>query len=142
MFGCFCQESRLEKKRLHPCPSQGGEKICSVISQHSIATVAWKHIYHTAVVLTYLTSGILIFARSVVSDSFETPWTVAHQAQDFPGKSTGVGCHFHLQGIFPTQGSNPNLLHWQADSSPLIHKATREALMHFHYMAKLNKCSN
>ena len=30
---------------------------------------------------------------------------------DFPGKSTGVGCHFLLQGIFPTQGSNPGLLH-------------------------------
>ena len=30
---------------------------------------------------------------------------------DFPGKSTGVGCHFHLQGIFPTQGSNPGLPH-------------------------------
>ena len=29
---------------------------------------------------------------------------------DFPGKSTGVGCHFLLQGIFPTQGSNPGLL--------------------------------
>ena len=28
----------------------------------------------------------------------------------FPGKSTGVGCHFLLQGIFPTQGSNPGLL--------------------------------
>ena len=25
---------------------------------------------------------------------------------NFPGKSTGVGCHFLLQGIFPTQGSN------------------------------------
>ena len=25
---------------------------------------------------------------------------------DFPGKNTGVGCHFLLQGIFPTQGSN------------------------------------
>ena len=24
---------------------------------------------------------------------------------DFPGKSTGVGCHFLLQGSFPTQGS-------------------------------------
>ena len=24
----------------------------------------------------------------------------------FLGKSTGVGCHFHLQGICPTQGSN------------------------------------
>ena len=34
---------------------------------------------------------------------------------DSPGK-TGVGCHFLLQGIFPTQGSNPGLLRWQADS--------------------------
>ena len=53
---------------------------------------------------------------------FETPWTVARQAPvslDFPDKNTGVGCHFLLQGIFPTQGSNPSLLHllhWQADS--------------------------
>ena len=30
---------------------------------------------------------------------------------DFPGKNTGVGCHFLLQGIFPTQGLNPRLLH-------------------------------
>ena len=29
----------------------------------------------------------------------------------FPGKNTGVGCHFRLQGIFPTQGSNPGLPH-------------------------------
>ena len=43
---------------------------------------------------------------------------------DFPGKNTGVGCHFLLQGIFPTQGLNPrplHLLHWQADSLPLCH---------------------
>ena len=26
---------------------------------------------------------------------------------DFPGKNAGVGCHFQLQGIFLTQGSNP-----------------------------------
>ena len=30
---------------------------------------------------------------------------------DFPGKNTGVGCHFLLQGIFPTQGQNPDLPH-------------------------------
>ena len=30
---------------------------------------------------------------------------------DPPGKNTGVGCHFLLQGIFPTQESNPGLLH-------------------------------
>ena len=40
---------------------------------------------------------------------------------DFPGKNTGVGCHFLLQGIFPTQELNLSLLHllclwhWQAD---------------------------
>ena len=42
----------------------------------------------------------------------------------FLGKNFGVGCHFLLQGISPTQGSNPHLLcflHWQADSLPLSH---------------------
>ena len=29
----------------------------------------------------------------------------------FPGKKTGVGFHFLLQGIFPTQGCNPGLPH-------------------------------
>ena len=44
---------------------------------------------------------------------FVTTWTVARQAPPstaFPGKNTGVGCHFLLQGIFPTQESNPCLL--------------------------------
>ena len=27
---------------------------------------------------------------------------------DFPGKNSGVGCQFLLQGIFPTQGLNRN----------------------------------
>ena len=30
---------------------------------------------------------------------------------DSPGKESGVGCHTLLQGIFPTQGLNPGLLH-------------------------------
>ena len=30
---------------------------------------------------------------------------------DFLGKGSGVGCHFLLQGIFPTQGSNPGPPH-------------------------------
>ena len=49
---------------------------------------------------------------------FSCPW-------HFPGKeawvqgSTGAGCHFLLQGIFPTQRLNLcllHLLHWQVDS--------------------------
>ena len=46
---------------------------------------------------------------------FATPWIVACtkllHPWDFQGKSTGVGCHCLLQGIFPTQGSNPGLSH-------------------------------
>ena len=42
---------------------------------------------------------------------------------DFPGKNTGVGCHFLLQGILPIQVSNLHLLyllHLQAGSLPLV----------------------
>ena len=57
-----------------------------------------------------------------MSDSSATPLTGACQAPltpwDFPGKNTGVGCHFLLQGIFPTQGRNLSLPHWQVDSLP------------------------
>ena len=38
------------------------------------------------------------------------------------GKNTGVSCHSLLQGIFPTEGSNPHPLHplhWQRVSLPL-----------------------
>ena len=41
-----------------------------------------------------------------------TLWTEAVRLLcpwDSPGKNTGVGCHALLQGIFPTQGSNPHL---------------------------------
>ena len=57
---------------------------------------------------------------------FVTPWTVCSPPRssvhgDSPGKKTAVGCHFHLHGIFPTQGWNPRLLPWQADSLPMCH---------------------
>ena len=45
---------------------------------------------------------------------FLCPW-------DSPVKNTEGGCHFLLQGILPTQASNPRLLHllyWQVDSLP------------------------
>ena len=65
-----------------------------------------------------------MLSRSVVWDSLWPPWTVAHQAplsMDFPRQDnrssplqpTKVGCHFLLQGIFLTQGSNLCLLPWQ-----------------------------
>ena len=44
--------------------------------------------------------------------------------QDSPGKNTGVGCHFLLQGIFPTQGSNPGLPHCRQTLFPLSHQGS------------------
>ena len=67
---------------------------------------------------------VCVFSHSSVSDS-AILWTIAHQAplsmrlsrqDDLVG---GGGCHFPLQGIFPDQGSNPYLLHWQVNSLPL-----------------------
>ena len=51
-------------------------------------------------------------SRSVVSDS-ATPWLQPIRLLDWnsPVKNTGVGICSLLQGFFPTQGSNPGLLH-------------------------------
>ena len=52
------------------------------------------------------------WSRSVMSNSLRPhglrPTRLLHP-WDFTGKGTGVGCHFLLQGIFPTQESNPGL---------------------------------
>ena len=45
-----------------------------------------------------------------------------------PGKNTRVGCYFLLQGIFPTQGSNPCLLYLLHCRQILYHWSTWEAL--------------
>ena len=42
-----------------------------------------------------------------------------------------MGCHFLPQGIFPTQGLNLHLLHWQADSLPLSHLCVSGKGQHF-----------
>ena len=43
---------------------------------------------------------------------------------DFPGKNTGVGSHFLLQGIFLTQGSNLCLLHCRQILYHLTHQGS------------------
>ena len=63
-----------------------------------------------------------------MSNSFATLWTVAHQAPcqcNSPGKNTAAGCHFLLQEIFPTQGSNPDLPHCRQILCQLSHQGCR-----------------
>ena len=47
---------------------------------------------------------------------------------DSPGKNTGVGCHALLQGIFPTQGSNPGLPHCRWILYQLSHQGSPRIL--------------
>ena len=75
--------------------------------------------------------GGCVLSRSVISDSLQPPGLYGRLLcpWDFPGKNIGVGCHFLLQGIFPTQRLNLCLLHWQEDSLQVSHL---ESLFH-HY---------
>ena len=65
------------------------------------------------------------WSRSVVSDSL---WSHGLQPTrllgpwNFPGKRTGVGCHFLLQGIFSTQGSILGLPHCRQTLYHLSHQ--------------------
>ena len=92
-------------------------------------TMLWK------VQILNLWFGSKCVIHSVLSDSLQPhglqparllcPW-------DSPGKNTGVGCHALLQGIFPTQGWNPGLLHLLLCRWILYCWATREACLRGH----------
>ena len=75
-------------------------------------------------------------SRSVVSDLLRphglySPW-------NSPGQNTGVGSHSLLQGIFPTQGSNPGLLHcWQIPYQ-LSHQFSWTSITPFRLSAKFS----
>ena len=68
---------------------------------------------------------------SLVPLPFLNPAWTSESSHTVEGWNTGVGSHFLLQGIFPTQVSNLHLLwllHWQVDSLPLSHRASRRNL--------------
>ena len=64
-------------------------------------------------------SDIYSESPSVVSDTLQScgPW-------NSPGQNTGMGCLSLLQGIFPTQGSNPGLLHCRQILYQLSHQGS------------------
>ena len=63
----------------------------------------------------------MVWGKPALFLAVETCWTLCDPMDyglpgssvhgDSPGKNTGVGYHALLQGIFPTQGSNPGFPH-------------------------------
>ena len=66
----------------------------------------------------------MVASCSVVSTSLQPHGLLgAPQFMEFSRQNIGMGCHFLLQNIFPTQGLNLSFLHrlhWQVDSLPLV----------------------
>ena len=54
--------------------------------------------------------GLSVLSRSVAFDFLWPPTARFLCPWNFPGKNSGVSCHFLLQGICPIQGFNPCLL--------------------------------
>ena len=66
--------------------------------------------YGAALFTHFMHASFVAQACSTLCDPMDCspPGSSVH---GIPGKNTGVGCHALLQGIFPTQGSNPLLFH-------------------------------
>ena len=63
--------------------------------------------------LSLCVCGLSCFSHLTFCDSLDCRLPGSSVYGDFPGKNTGVGCHALLQGIFPTHGLNPGLLHFR-----------------------------
>ena len=59
---------------------------------------------------------------------------------DSPGKNSGVGCHALLQGIVPTQGSNPYLLYGKQILYHLSHQES--PILDSFIVVRVNQCNS
>ena len=98
--------------------SSVGKEVCGTTETNTIWKTVWQYPlkWNTWIQCVCMLSGSVLFA---------TPCTVACQAplpMEFSRQQHWGGLLPPTPGIFPTQGSNPCLLHlphWQADSLPL-----------------------
>ena len=81
--------------------------LCEISQSQEMNTVQF-HSSETSESESEVTQSCLTFA-------IPWPW-------DSPGRNTGVGYHFLLQRIFPTQGSNPGLPHCRQTLYHLSHQ--------------------
>ena len=75
-------------------------------------TISVSNIKNWIIIITtmiFVSHICLLCVDSVMSNSLQPHrlWPAFLCPWSFPGKNTRMGCHFLLQGIFPTHGSNP-----------------------------------
>ena len=91
-----------------------------------------RHIWFHKFSQTSDALSLLKWSSSVVSDSAtpgsQGPTRLLHP-WDSPGRNTGMGCHFFLQKIFPTQGSNLGLPYCRQTLYHLSHQGSPSSLL-------------
>ena len=90
------------------------------------------HYFPLVVIIIYCIEHkiALVFYRKVkvkVASDFSCPRGL-YSPWNSPGQNTGVGCQSLLQGIFPTQGSNPGFSHYRWILYQLSHKGSPRIL--------------
>ena len=81
-------------------------KMCLLLSQNSVS---------------YIRSGVKVAQSCLI---LSTPKDYTYSPWNSPGQNPGVGSLSLLQGICPTQGLNPSLLHYRRILYQLSHKGS------------------
>ena len=90
--------------------------------------ISWPILFFFILLFGYVASGIFVpcESHSVMSD---TVWPHGlYSPYNSPGQNTGVGSLSLLQGVFPTQGSNPGLPHCRQILYQLSHQRSPRIL--------------
>ena len=113
---CYCQHSTVlwwtpsgvftEKTELYNCGGNGKQSLESRESE--------------------ISTGAAVPQSGHLEALVAPPGTSVHR--DSPGKNTGVGCHSLLHEIFPTQRTNPGLLHCRWILYQLSHQGSPRIL--------------
>ena len=85
-----------------------------------------SHTYHVSVLCAGFGTGMSVAQACLYPVDCSLPGFSVHG--DSPGMNTGVGFHAFLQGIFPTQGSNPDLPHCRRILMHLSHQGNPRIL--------------
>ena len=109
-------------------------KILSIVLSALHLGLCWLSILYILVVI-YFTYTCAVLSRSVMSDFLQPhglyparllcPWGFSRQEYQ-----SAMGCHALLQGIFPTQGSNPDLSHCRLILYPLLSEPLGKPIMY------------
>ena len=103
-------------------------KICNQPSYRRLAKNIWN--YQDYLQHIHTCDMLCVVAQScpTLCDPMDCSPPGSSVHGDSPGKNTGVGCHALLQRIFPTQGSNPGLLHCRQILHCLSHQGSPRIL--------------